>query len=113
MMTEKNIFVYKVFLSLNISDFSFFFCKNIEIILEIIFLKIKVWGICFDEYSDTGTHWIALYASNNNVTYFDSFGVDHIPKEIEKFITTSHNNKSQQRITTNIYRIQAYDSVMH
>ena len=29
-----------------------------------------------------GTHWIALYALNNNVTYFDSFGVEHIPKEI-------------------------------
>ena len=30
-----------------------------------------------------GTHWIALFVNNNNVTYFDSFGVDHIPKEIE------------------------------
>ena len=40
-----------------------------------------------------------------NVTYFDSFGVEHIPKEIRKFI----RNKS---ITTNIYRIQAYDSIM-
>ena len=28
-----------------------------------------------DEYSDIETHWIALYALNNNVTYFDSFGV--------------------------------------
>ena len=33
-----------------------------------------------DEYSDIGTHWIALYVQNNNVTYFDSFGVEHIPK---------------------------------
>ena len=39
-----------------------------------------------------------------NVTYFDSFGVEHIPKEIIKFI----ENKN---ITTNIYRIQAYDSM--
>ena len=56
-------------------------------------------------YSDIGTHWIALYALNNNITYFDSFGVEHIPKEIKKFI----GNKN---IMTNIFRIQAYDSVM-
>ena len=41
----------------------------------------------------------------NNVTYFDSFGVEHIPKEINAFI----NNKN---IKTNILRIQAYDSIM-
>ena len=39
--------------------------------------------INLDEYSDTGTHWVALYVVNNNdVTYFDSFGVEHILKEI-------------------------------
>ena len=42
---------------------------------------------------------------NNNITYFDSFGVEHIPKEIKKFI----KNKN---IKTNIFRIQAYDSMM-
>ena len=42
---------------------------------------------------------------NNDVTYFDSFGVEHIPKEIKTFI----NNKN---IKTNISRIQAYDSIM-
>ena len=42
---------------------------------------------------------------DNNVTYFDSFGVEHIPKEIKKFIDKS-------TIITNIFRIQAYDSVM-
>ena len=35
-----------------------------------------------DEYSDIGTHWVAL-CINNDVTYFDSFGVEHIPKEIK------------------------------
>ena len=39
------------------------------------------------------------------MAYFDSFGVDHIPKEIKKFI----NNKN---IIANNFRIQAYDSVM-
>ena len=36
--------------------------------------------INLDEYHDTGTHWVALYANNKTVTYFDSFGVEHIPK---------------------------------
>ena len=55
-----------------------------EFILEIIFLnKIKdgAYVINLDEYTDIGTHWIALYTSNNNVTYFDIFGVEQIPKE--------------------------------
>ena len=38
------------------------------------------------EYHDIGTHWIALYVNNKTVTYFDSFGVEHIPREIMKFI---------------------------
>ena len=59
-----------------------------------------------DEYSDIGTHWVALYVQNNNVTYFDSFGVEHIPKEIITFIDRSLS------ITTNIFRIQAYDSII-
>ena len=36
--------------------------------------------INLDEYSDIGTHWIALYVQNNDVTYFSSFGVEYIPK---------------------------------
>ena len=40
-----------------------------------------------------------------NVTYFDSFKVEHIPKEIKIFI----GNKN---IKTNIFRIQAYDWIM-
>ena len=61
--------------------------------------------INLDEDSDIGTHWIALYALNNTETYFDSFWVEHIPKEIKKFI-------SNKNIKTNIFRIQAYDSIM-
>ena len=41
----------------------------------------------------------------NNIVYFDSCGVEHIPKEMKKFI----GNKNS---ITNIYRIQAYDSIM-
>ena len=52
-----------------------------------------------------GAHRIAIYVNAENVTYFDSFGVEHIPTKIRKFI----RNKD---ITTNIYRIQAYDSMI-
>ena len=47
-----------------------------------------------------------MYVRNNDVTYFDSFGVEHIPKEIKAFIDRSLS------ITTNIFRMQAYDSIM-
>ena len=46
-----------------------------------------------------------MYINNNNVAYFDSFGVEHIPKEIKKLIV----NKN---VITNIYRIQKYDSII-
>ena len=58
------------------------------------------------KYSDIGTHWVSLYVNNNSVTCFDTFGVKHISKEIEEFIDRSLS------ITTKIFRIQAYDSVM-
>ena len=41
-------------------------------------IKDGAYIINLDEYSDIGTHWIAWYLQNNNVTYFDSFGVEHI-----------------------------------
>ena len=58
-----------------------------------------------DKFKSLGTHWIALYINVENVTYFASFGVEHISKEIKKFI----RNKN---IRTNISRIQAHDSIM-
>ena len=68
-------------------------------------IKHGAYVINLDEYSDIGTHWVALWVNNNNVTYFDSFGVEHIPKEIIKFI-------ENRNIKTNIFRIQAYDSII-
>ena len=46
-----------------------------------------------------------MYVLINDVAFFDSFGVEHIPKETEKFI-------SNKNIKTNTFRIQAYDSIM-
>ena len=68
-------------------------------------IKDAAYAINLDEYSDIGTHWVALYRHNNNVTYFDSFGIEHIPKQIKTFI----NNKN---IKANIFRIQAHNSIM-
>ena len=47
-----------------------------------------------------------IYYKFNEVIYFDSFGIEHIPKEINKFI---RNNK---KIKANIFKIQAYDSII-
>ena len=43
-------------------------------------IKDGAYVVNLDEYSDVGTHWIALYVNNKTVTYFDSFGVEHIQK---------------------------------
>ena len=42
--------------------------------------------------------------NSNNIIYFNSFGVEHIPNKIKNFI----GNKN---ILTNIYRMQAYNSI--
>ena len=68
-------------------------------------IKNGAYVINLDEYHDIGTLFVALYVNNKIVTYFYSFGVEHIPKEIMKFI-------ARKKIITNIYRIQAYDSIM-
>ena len=68
-----------------------------------------------DEYRDIGPHWVAVHVNNRTATYFDSFGVEHIPKEIMEFIDNEQSSSAQARnknIITNIYRIQAYDSIM-
>ena len=49
-------------------------------------IKNGAYIINLDEYADVGTHWIALYLKNNEVIYFDSFGVGNVPKEIKRFI---------------------------
>ena len=59
-----------------------------------------------------------MYVQNNNITYFDSFGVELIPKEIKRFVNNNNNNNNNsnnnnnKNIKTNILRIQAYDSTM-
>ena len=68
-------------------------------------IKDGAYIINLDDYSDIGTHWVAFYVHNDDITFFESFGIEHIPKEIEAFINS-------KKIKTNIFRIQAYDSIM-
>ena len=58
-----------------------------------------------DEYENTGTNWVSLFVKPKYTVYFDSFGVEHIPKEINKFI-------GNKKIKASIFRIRAYDSIM-
>ena len=58
-----------------------------------------------DEYADVCTLSIALFCNKNEIVYFDSFGVENVPKEIKKFV----RNKN---IIANIFWVQANDSVM-
>ena len=68
-------------------------------------IKDGTYVINLDEYADVGTHWIALFCNRNEIVYFDSFGVEHVPEETKKFI----GNKN---IKANIFWVQANDSVM-
>ena len=75
-----------------------------------------------DQYENTGTYWVSLFVKPKYTTvssslectvYFDSFGVEHIPKEIIKFIRSKElGHAVRNDIKSNIFRIQAYDSIM-
>ena len=49
-------------------------------------IKDGAYVINLDEYTDVGTHWVALFCNRNEIVYLDSFGVEHVPKEIKEFI---------------------------
>ena len=76
-------------------------------------LKIKdeVYLIHPDECKWIRTHWVTLHVNDNNkrssndATYFDSFGVEHIPKEIKEFI-------GNRNVIKNIFRIQDCNAIM-
>ena len=41
-------------------------------------LMVFLQEIVCNEYESIGSPWIATYVDDNNVTYFDSFGIEHI-----------------------------------
>ena len=61
--------------------------------------------INLDHSKNTGKHWVVIFVKSNEVIYFDSIGVEHIPKEIME--RTKNKN-----IKTNIFKIQNYNSIM-
>ena len=58
-----------------------------------------------DEYADVGTHWIVLFCRKNEIVYFNSFGVEHVPEEVKEIF----GNKN---IKANIFQVQANISIM-
>ena len=68
-------------------------------------IKDGAYVINLDEYADVGTHWIALFCNRNEIFYFDSFGVEHVPEEIKEFA-------ENKEIIANIFQLEANDSVM-
>ena len=61
--------------------------KLLVFIREVVYLKKD--GTCtinVGQYESVGTHWLALYVNGDNITYFDSFGLEYIPKEVNIFI---------------------------
>ena len=68
-------------------------------------IKDGAYVINLDEYADVGTHWIALFCNRNEIVYFDSFGVDYVPKEIKEFVENKY-------IKANIFGVHANNSVM-
>ena len=61
--------------------------------------------INLDERGSKGTHWVALHINASKATYFDSFGIEHIPQEVLEFVGGRH-------IDSNIFRVQSKKSVL-
>ena len=65
-------------------------------------LKNGAYVFNLDHSENTGRHWVVIFVQKDEVIYFESFGVEHIPKEIKKSIGNKNIKTS----------IQSYDSVM-
>ena len=68
-------------------------------------VKKGAYVINLDHSENTGTHWVVIFMKSNEVIYFDSFGLEHIPKEIM-------NTIGNINIKSNIFRIQDNNSIM-
>ena len=61
-------------------------------------IKDRLYVVNLDKCESMGNHGISLYVNHDKVTYFDSFGVEYIPKEIKELI-------ENQNSRTNVFRI--------
>ena len=62
-----------------------------------------------DHSRSTGTHWVVIFVKKDEVTYFDSFGVAYIPKEMAP---KEHGSQGNKNIKTSIFRIQDNNSII-
>ena len=83
--------------------------NNLKFLVDPILTMSDIISIAYiinlDNSKNTGTHWVVIFVKKDELIYFDSFGVEHIPEENKKLI----GNKN---IKSNIFRIRSYDSVM-
>ena len=84
----------------NVKGFNGVFSRN-----NLPYLKHGAYFINLDHSENTETHWVVIFVKKNEVIYFDSFGLEYIPKEIMKRI----GNKNIKR---SIFRIQDNNSIM-
>ena len=68
-------------------------------------IKNGAYVINLDEYARCGQTLDCFVRKKNEVIYFDSYGVEHVPKEIKRFI-------GHKDIKTNTFKTQAYNSIM-
>ena len=68
-------------------------------------IKDRAYITNLDEYADVGIHCIALFCNRNEIAYFNTFGVEHVPEEIKESI-------GDKNLKANIFRVQPNDSVM-
>ena len=68
-------------------------------------IKDGAYVIKLDEFADVDTHWIALFWNRNEIVYFHSFDVEHVPEEIKEFV-------ANKNIIANIFRVHVNNSVM-
>ena len=73
-------------------------------------LKKGSYVINLDHSKNAGTNWVVIFVKKDEVIYFDSFGIEYIPKEIMEKI--KHSSLGNKNIKTSIFRIQDYSSVM-
>ena len=70
-------------------------------------IKRGVYVINLDKYESTGTQWVSLFVKPKYTVYLDSFGIEHIPKKINKFINIDTAKSSAIAcIKSNIFRIE-------
>ena len=67
--------------------------------------KVGGYVVNLDERGSSGTHWVAIHVHGPKATYFDSFGIEHIPDEVLKFL-------KGKDLEANIFRVQSKKSVL-